>query len=84
MTFEEYKNQTDPKRRPKVDVRRSECKAIFRVGKYSEQVDLEIDGKIYSYLYLNDPELPGFYSNCLRTIDKDGNPIAWSCFHLID
>ena len=76
MTFQEYLKQQDPKRHPRVFIKRSDCYG-FHEGSlpYGRAiVDLEIHGEHYLYLLSDNSEN-------LWTMDEDGNPKARSCFY---
>ena len=84
MTLEEYVNQKDPIRHPKVILQRCEIHMGYAInigGRKLISIWI-VDGcakdmGIWGIMYVKWED-----SNCLMTTDKDGNPKNYSCFHL--
>lgn len=74
MNFEEYLNQTDPKRFPRVDITKEDFYGTTEVV-FGKEVGLIIHGKPYVYFVR-----PGDVH--LHTLDSDGNISGMSCFVL--
>ena len=85
MTLTEYLNQDDPKKMPRVELANDEVKfgiqyMIARVA-FTREVTIPALWEKY--------KIPGTYIQknrdpTLWTSDQDGNPVARSCFSLID
>jgi hypothetical protein len=73
MTFTEYKNQENPRRKPSVYITDEDCEQI--IGRFkTREIVLDINGHIATYVIEEDcPHL-------IRTMDRDGNPRGFTCF----
>lgn len=73
MTFQEYINQKDPKKRFCVQVTEADCEHIDDEGReYRQIITLRILGERFRYILFN--------SGYLWTIDQNGDPDDISCF----
>ena len=78
MTFNEYINQTTPKRSINVQITKDDCYHTYNV--YNGLVImLLIGGEYYSYLLPKD-RIFNLKSSLLYTMDNDGNKKSLSCF----
>ena len=69
MTFQEYLNQTDPKRKPNVELTMEDLYNVYPIYRRNESIyliELLIHGKIYDYRLENE-------TGVLWTMDNDGN-----------
>ena len=76
MNFQEYLNQKDPAKFPRVEIVENDCVNIADVSAYPncrKIISLEFWGTVYSYLLSTT-------DNLLRTMDDHGNPKNISCF----
>lgn len=80
MTFNEYVNQTNPKRQHNVEVKENDCYQTFN-DYNGKVVILLINNEFYHYLL---PKNRPSYSNLLYTMDSHGNKKSLSCFKFIE
>ena len=80
MIFNEYINQTNPKRQHNVKVSEKDCYQTFNTYN-GKVIVLLINDTLYHYLL---PKDRPSYSTLLWTMDSDGNKKSLSCFRFID
>lgn len=82
MTLTEYINQADAKRMPNVMLQEGEFRKhqTIKVG-IDTWTFIEILG-LWDRFKVGSPYVQINNESCLRVQDKDGNPKAYSCFHL--
>jgi len=73
MTFQEYLNQNPIKRRYNVVVTKDDIYQMYSDGPKRRIVELVIQGKHFNYLLLDS-------SQCLFSMDSDGNKKSTTCF----
>lgn len=77
MTFQEYLDQKDPKRRHSVDIADEDIFHRYSGASKGEFIVLNIHGDFYTYYREEGKTL-------LWTVDEDGNKKSTSCFRYIE
>ena len=80
MTFQEYINQTEPIRFPKVEIREEDCQSFYECNGETK-VSLVIFGTPFQYTTKTNSYTPNL-SKILWTTDGDGNTLKISVFTL--